>query len=183
MSTVFLSLVEQRRTGAELNAVLSAYLSDGILGDVHDWGTGHNILVVVQREAQHPGMWRLRWLYPLDNRLKFHASSMVTRVSFTLTNALPSELRPILHLPGEARAIAVIRSELERATSTGELERRFPNSLGYIAVSRAGFNFNKTEAIFYLDHFCGLCGGGRYILMRKASGAWKVADEHYTWIS
>ncbi len=178
-----LVFAEQRRTEAELDAVLSAYLSDGILHDADDWGSGRGILVVLQREAQRPGMWRWRWLYPFDKRLKFTDSSFVTRSSFTLSNALPSQLRVVLHLPTGVNAILVSRSDVEQTESSGAFQTRFPNNLGYIAVSRVGFNLTKTEAIFYLDHFCGLCGGGRYVLMRKVNGVWKVVDEHFTWVS
>ena len=174
---------EQRRTEAELDAVLSAYLSDGILHDAHDWGSGRGMLVVLQREAQPPGMWRWRWLYPFDKRLKFTESSFVTRSSFTLSNALPTHLRVALHLPTGVNAVLVSRGDLEQAELSVEFQTRFPNNLGYVAASRAGFNLTKTEAIFYLDHFCGLCGGGRYVLMRKVSGVWKVVDEHGTWVS
>jgi hypothetical protein len=141
-----LVVAEQRRTDTELDAVLSAYLSDGILHDAHDWGSGRGILVVLQREAQQPGMWRWRWLYPFDKRLKFTESSLVTRSSFTLSNVLPTHLRVGLHLPNGATAVMVRRSELDQAESSGEFQTRFPNNLGYIAVSRAGFNLNKTRS-------------------------------------
>lgn len=72
---------------------------------------------------------------------------------------------------------------LDKAGSSNDFAAHFPISLGSIAVSRAGVNLAETEAIFYIDHFCGLCGGGRYVLMRKINGTWKVVSEHYTWIS
>ena len=122
-------------------------------------------------------------MYPFDKRLKFTESSVVTRSSFTLSNAFPSRLRIALRLPAVVTTIVVSREDLEKADSSGEFQTRFPNNMGYIAVSQAGFNFSKTEAIFYLDHFCGLCGGGRYVFMRKTNGIWKVVDEHYTWVS
>ena len=178
-----LAAVEQRRTESELAAVVSAYLSDGIPQDPHDWGSGRGILVVLQREAQVPGVWRWRWLSPFDNRLKFSGSSVVTRGSFSLSNALPSRLQITLQLPAGVTGAMVSRKELERTAATDEFQKRFPNNFGYVAVSQAGFNFNKTESIFYIDHFCGLCGGGRYVLMRKIEGTWKVVDEHYTWVS
>jgi hypothetical protein len=178
-----LAAAEQRRTESELAAVVSAYLSDGILQDAHDWGSGRSVLVVLQREAQVPGMRRWRWLSPFDNRLKFNGSSVVTRSSFSLSNALPSRLQITLQLPAGVTSAVVSRKELERGAGTDEFQKRFPNSLGYVVVSQAGFNFNKSEAIFYIDHFCGLCGGGRYVLMRKTEGTWKVVDEHYTWVS
>lgn len=178
-----LAAVEQRRTESELVAVVSAYLSDGILQDPHDWGSGRGVLVVLQREAQVPGMWRWRWVSPFDNRLKFSRSSVVTRSSFSLSNALPSQLQVALQLPAGATSTVVNRKELEKVAGTDEFQKKFPNSLGYVAVSQAGFNFNKSEAIFYVDHFCGLCGGGRHVLMKKTEGTWKVVDEHYTWVS
>src|SRR5215467_1070378 len=42
-----------------------------------------------------------------------------------------------------------------------------------------GLNLTKSEAIFYIDHFCGLCGGGGYIVMRKVNGQWRVAAAQY----
>lgn len=50
-------------------------------------------------------------------------------------------------------------------------------------LSGVGFNLTRTEAVFYIDHFFGLCGGGRYVLMEKVNGGWLVRDEHYTRIS
>ena len=180
---VGLVFAEHRRTDADLDAILSAYLSDGILHDIHDWGSGQGILVVLQVESQQPGFWRWPWLYPFDRRLKFAESSFATRCSFVFSNVLPSNLQFALHLPPGVKTDTASRSDLERTSFTSEFQARFPNNFGYVAVSRAGINFNRTEAIFYLDHFCGLCGGGRYVLMRKVNGGWKIIDEHYTWIS
>ena len=39
------------------------------------------------------------------------------------------------------------------------------------------------EAIFYPEHACGLCGEGKYVLMRKINGKWMVQGESGTWIS
>jgi len=106
----------------------------------------------------------------------------VTRTSFVVSNAVASDIRAELHLPRGVDLVVVSRRELEQSQSS-DFQQRFPNNLGYIAVSQPGFNFNKTEAILYVDHFCGLCGGGGYILMRKVSGVWHVLDQHSTWVS
>ena len=79
-------------------------------------------------------------------------------------------------------SVVVGRTELERSQSS-DFQQRFPKNFGYIAVSQPGFNLSKTEAILYIDHFCGLSGGGGYILMRKVSGVWRVEDQHSTWVS
>src|ERR1700730_12431251 len=149
---------EQKRTESELAVIVSAYLSDGILHDAHDWGSGRVILVALQSEAQQPGVWRSRWLYPFDSRFRFPESSVVTRSSFTLSNALPGRLLMALHLPAGVTTTVVSRAELKRADASGEFQTRFPTNLGDVAVSRAGLNLDKTEASFYLDHSCGLCG-------------------------
>jgi len=176
------SIIERQRTQAELGAVLSAYLSDEVLHDAHDWGSGRGIQVILQREAQQPGTWRWRWSLLFDRRLHFPQASFVTRTSFVVSNAVASDIRAELRLPNGVEAVVLSRNELERS-QTSDFQRRFPNHLGYIAVSQAGFNFSKTEAILYIDHFCGLCGGGGYILMHKVNGLWRVVDQHSTWIS
>jgi hypothetical protein len=181
--SLILVLTDQRRTDGELTEILSAYLSDGILHDAHDWGPGHRILLVIQSEPERPGNMRSGWLSPFDSRLKFRDSSPITRISFLLSNAISRPLRIAPHLPRGVRSVIAGRDYLESKIPTPDFQKQFPNNLGYIAVSRAGFNFSKTEAIFYIDHFCGLCGGGRYVLMRKVNGIWQAADEHYTWIS
>lgn len=177
-----LFFVDQRRTHAEVGAVLSAYLSDEVLHNAHDWGSGRGIQIILQREAQQPGTWRWRWTLLFDRRVQFPQASFVTRTSFVVSNALASDIRAELHLPRGVESVVVSRRELEQSQSS-DFQQRYPNNLGYIAVSQPGFNFNKTEAILYVDHFCGLCGGGGYILMRKVNGVWRVLDQHSTWVS
>jgi len=55
--------------------------------------------------------------------------------------------------------------------------------MGLVVLSGVGFNLSQSQAVFYINHFCGLCGGGRYVLMEKVDGVWRVRDEHYVWIS
>jgi hypothetical protein len=177
-----LFFVERRRTHVEVGAVLTAYLSDEVLHNAHDWGSGRDIRIILQREAQQPGTWRWRWSLLFDQRVRFPQSSFVTRTSFVVSNAVASDIQAELHLPRGMDSVVVTRRELEQSQSR-DFQQRFPNNFGYIAVSQPGFNFDKTEAILYVDHFCGLCGSGGYILMRKVSGVWHVVDQHSTWVS
>lgn len=56
--------------------------------------------------------------------------------------------------------------------------------MGIFVVSHVGLNLKKTEALLYVDHLCpGLCGGGAYVLMRKANGVWLVVGQRATWVS
>lgn len=178
---VLLFGLEQRRTQAEMGAVLSAYLSDEVLHNAHDWGSGRGVQMVMQREAQIPGNWRWRWIMLLDKRSWF-PESRTSRFSFFLTNLFVTDVQAELHLPSGVTPVFVSRKELKQ-TEPNDFQTRFPNNFGYIAVSRIGMNLTKSEAIFYIDHFCGLCGGGGYVVMRKVNGQWRVADQHSTWVS
>lgn len=175
-------MLEQRRTQSEMGAVLSAYLSDEVLHNGHDWGSGRGVQMVLQREAQSPGNWRWRWIMLLDKRSWFPQCSRTSRLSFFLTNLFVTNVQVELHLPNGVTLVFVSRKELER-TEPNDFQTRFPNNVGYIAVSHVGLNLTKSEAIFYIDHFCGLCGGGGYVVMRKVNGQWRVADQHSTWVS
>ena len=174
--------VEQTRTQVEMGVVLSAYLSDEVLHNAHDWGSGRGVQMVMQREAQSPGNWRWRWAMLLDKRSWFPESSRTSRFSFFLTNLFVTDVQAELHLPSDVTPVFVSRKELER-TEPNDFQTRFPYNFGYIAVSHIGLNLTKSEAIFYIDHFCGLCGGGGYVVMRKVNGQWHVADQHSTWVS
>jgi hypothetical protein len=93
-----------------------------------------------------------------------------------------TDINTDLRLSKGARAVLVSPSEL--GTKQGDVDARFPNNFGFFVVSHVGLNLTKTEALLYFDHFCGgLCGGGRYVQMRKVNGMWRVVDHHETWVS
>jgi len=95
---------------------------------------------------------------------------------------ISTDISTDLRLPSGARAVFIDPSDLGAKTS--DFEARFPNNLGYFVVSHLGLNLNKTEALLYVDHFCGgLCGGGDYVLMRKVNGVWNIVDRRGTWVS
>jgi len=188
--------VEQRRTQAETGAVLSALFSQEVLHDMDKWGGGRTAEIVILRNptclmcsVDGNGPDRLSWFAPSlrwrGSSLSdawFAQSSRITRASFFLNSVFSTDISTDLHLPSGARAVFVNRSDLGAKTS--DFEARFPNNLGFFVVSHAGLNLNKTEALLYIDHFCGgLCGGGDYVLMRKVSGVWHVVDHHGTWVS
>ncbi len=189
--------VEQRRTQAETGPVLSALFSQEVLRDIDKWGAaGRTIEIVIQRNPDCrvcPGSgsgidgasWFAQSLPSRESLLSdawFAQSSRITRASFFLNSVFSTDVSTDLRLPSAARAVFVNPRDI--GTKTSELEARFPNNLGYFVVSRIGLNLNKTEALLYVDHFCGgLCGGGEYVLMRKLNGVWRVVDDHGTWVS
>lgn len=55
-----------------------------------------------------------------------------------------------------------------------EYYRQYPESGGLIELSAVGFNVDKTVAVVYMGHSCGmLCGGGTFHVLEKVDGKWK----------
>jgi hypothetical protein len=188
--------VEQRRTQAETDAVLSALFSEDVLHDMDNWGAGRTVEIVIQRNPNcrlcegggsefDKQFWfgrSLKSRVSLLSGARFAQSFRITRASFFLNSVFSRDISTDLRLPSGARAVFVNPSDL--GTRVGDFEAGFPNSDGFFVVSHVGLNLNKTEALLYVDHFCGgLCGGGGYVLMRKVNGVWHVVDHHYTWMS
>lgn len=180
-----LSILEYRRTQGELGAVLSAFLFDRLLRDIHDSGSDvPSRHVILSRGGPQDAYWRVRWLnLALDRQRLFPQASLVTHSSFFLSNAITTDTHAELHPPKGLDFVVVSDEELQRGEA-GDFERRFPNNFVFYGVSQIGLNFSKTEAIFYIDYYCGvLCAGGEYILMRKLNGVWSVVDHRMTWVS
>ncbi len=183
MFAVLLSAIEQRRTQAEMGAILSALLSDQELHNVQDWGAGREIQIILQRESASPSANWIGGGLLFGRGAWFAQSSRTSRASFLLGNVFSTDTQTELHLPSGVKSVFISRREFER-NERRDFQARFPNNFGYFVVSRAGLNLSKNEALLYIEHFCGaLCGGGGYVLMRKVDGAWHVVDRHVTWMS
>jgi hypothetical protein len=184
--TALLVFAELRRTQAETNALLSDIFS-ATLHDIPDLGSRRSFQIVIMRESQSPGTRpghqpRARWNMLFDQQLRFPQSSLVTRGSFLLTNAVPTEIRANLRLPKKAGSVVLSESDLHMAPN--DRIKRFPDNQRWeiFSISQPGFNFSKTEAIFYFDREGVGSGGGGYILSRKVDGVWRIADQHATWM-
>jgi len=56
--------------------------------------------------------------------------------------------------------------------------KRYPDSDGFIAFSRAGFDTAGKQALVYMEHGCGsLCAEGYYVLLKKNIDRWRVVDK------
>ena len=65
-----------------------------------------------------------------------------------------------------------------------EFYKRYPDSGGFISLSRPGFNAVMDQAFVYIEHYCGaLCGTGHYVLLQKRKDRWKVVKQEMVWIS
>jgi hypothetical protein len=173
------SWAERIRNADEEYEVYSAYLSDGLQNDAHDWGASGTVLLVVKSTTSVSDNLRIKALFVFDSRVRFDRLERSTRASYLVRNLFPTRLQAKFRLPHFAAFVLTSESD----SFSPEFQKKFPHHQGRIVLSGVGFNRNHTQAVFYIDHFCGLCGGGRYVLMAKIGGAWRVQDEHWTWIS
>lgn len=171
--------IEGKRNSADEYAVYTAYLSNGIRNDPHDWSVGPSIRVVIEDTTAVGGSLRWPILFAFDSRIQFKQLAMTTRASYVVRNLLRTHLENKIRLPSRAALVLAPAAEI----SSSGFQQKYPNNMGYIVLSGVGFNRSHTQAVFYIDHFCGLCGGGRYVLMEKVTGIWRIQGEHYTWIS
>jgi hypothetical protein len=75
------------------------------------------------------------------------------------------------------------QKDIELFAKPEQFQRRFSGSCGYVELSAVGFNSAHSEAFFRAYHFCGLCGGGGYVLMTKINGEWRVVKWDLSWVS
>jgi hypothetical protein len=81
---------------------------------------------------------------------------------------------------------AFFKSDLKRGGWPG-FYQQYPDSGGYIELSAVGFNDDKTVAVLYIGHHCGmLCGGGQFHVLQKKDGKWqplKWQGTSCSWVS
>jgi hypothetical protein len=65
-----------------------------------------------------------------------------------------------------------------------EYYKAYPNSPGYISLSRVGFNADQTKALMFRSMNCGtLCASGDYLFFEKKNGQWKQVSVFNCWMS
>jgi hypothetical protein len=89
-----------------------------------------------------------------------------------------------------ARTRVVPTVELEAVfDGPGSLDdkwKAFWNRFGgaWVTLSRVGFSRDRSRALLGVSFGCGsLCGEGRYVLMVKSNGRWRIGAEVSTWVS
>jgi hypothetical protein len=168
-ATVFIVRWPNSRLAAiEQYAVYSAYLESEITENFHDYGNGRGFVLLIQ-DRTTPA----RIAAPRFRRLKTDAPTLqdATLMNFVAENLVSQVLAKRFRLP--------VNYEL---LSEGQLVK--PGSYAeYVTVSRVGFNKDLSQALFYTEHICGLCGGGGYVLMERRFGQWRVKAFLSTWVS
>jgi hypothetical protein len=178
----------QQSADAEQYKVLSAYVRPGLTGEAHDLGSSTGHIVIAARTT---------FSQPMMNSNKFqqykalvfstgHAKSNIRGLSLKLVfefwavnlKDIPLQRRFQLGAPYE-----LANDEEMNLYPSAKFIARFPDSYGTLTFSRVAFNRDMTEAFFYTEHLCGLCGEGKFVFMRNIAGKWSVADSASTWIS
>ncbi len=172
------------RADAEQYNVFSDYISMGLTGVSHDLG-GRDRLVVILKRTTVTNMlvsknrlneYRVFIATLPHARRNLAITSHWPIVSLLVRNVRSEQLQERLTIPAQY----VLATDAEIASG---FQQRFPRSYGYLTFTRVGFNRDLTEAVFYTEHICGLCGEGKYVYLRKINGRWKVQAQFGTWIS
>jgi hypothetical protein len=153
---------------AESYAAYSAYLESGRTGDSHDFGDRHGLMLILD----HTSTGTFRILFPL------HSSTYPKPAEFDMAirNLVSRRLGYRFDLAGTYRLIPT-----PDLSALSDADRRA--SYGVMTLSQVTFNRDRTWAVFYAEHLCGLCGGGEFVTMQKSGGHWVVVAEDSTWVS
>ena len=119
--TVLASLgwAERERNADEEYAVYSAYLSEGLLNDPHDWSVGGPAQVVVRDTTRAGGNLRLVTLYALDGRVRFDQLQASTRASYLIRNLFQTRILSKFVLPSRATVAFTSQSDYYSPESKG----------------------------------------------------------------
>jgi len=168
-------------------AVWSAFLNSALL-DGHDWGADGRCLVVLQghtvRHFGDDGTLRdsaMALLSLLFGKKPIAQLSSQTFRSFRIRNIWRESVTSSFRINGSYEVAT--QKDIELFAKPEQSQRRFSGSCGYVELSAVGFNSAHSEAFFRADHFCGLCGGGGYVLMTKINGEWRVVKWDLFWVS
>jgi hypothetical protein len=166
----FVACWSSRPQTDEAYAVYSTYLRSQILHNAHDYGRGGGVVVIRQMTTTPSAQEGIA--HVIEENLEGLDAS--TLADFMQVAGHSVALEKKFSLP----IMYGLASESDIASG------KVKSDYGYIALSRVGFNARGTQALFHLDHFCPLCGGSGYVLMKKnIFGSWRVQREYFTMMS
>jgi hypothetical protein len=62
--------------------------------------------------------------------------------------------------------------------------KKYPDSGGFYRFSRVGFNQERTQALVFVQNFCGsLCASGNWVRLAKKDGKWVSEERYLSWVS
>jgi hypothetical protein len=175
---------------SEQYVVLSAYIEPNLTGDSHDLGSRRGLVVIDGRTTfseQFVNSNKFKqYVFLLASTGHVRATIPQLRRSlvfeFWATNLRDTPLERRFQLSARYDVATEQEMRLYLSPSQG-FDARFPANYGVLTFSRVAFNRDLTEAFFYTEHLCGMCGEGKFVFMRKAGGKWVVDSTASTWIS
>jgi hypothetical protein len=131
------------------------------------WKVAHAKTLVIRSETKNYGMC-------LQPEKGFTQSLGAAISDYVELNKRPWLLQSRFDI--EKPYLLITPEEFKSAFAQGNWEafyRQYPDSGGYIELSAVGFNSDKTVAVVYMGHDCGMrCGGGEFHVLQKKDGKW-----------
>jgi hypothetical protein len=192
---ISVGLVRSRQAGdqsgipAEEYAVYAAVIGNMFAGDIVTFDTQAKVKMLVIEDKTVRGANADVGEENEGERLKQIGFSPIlsqeTIDDYVAKNAKSHQLTTSLDI--ELKYTLIPKEKIEKifdGLPSSEFYRQFPDSGGYIALSRAGLNTRGDQALVYMRHICGgLCGSGHYLLLVKKNREWVVQKHFRPWIS
>ena len=151
-------------------AVYSAYLESQILHNAHDYGRGDGTVLIQQSTSKQE-----------------LAPEVLTRITQQLSGVNESTLSDFARSSRESTPLQRkfhLPTSYSIASESDINAGKARSDYGVVVFSQVGFSTTRSQALFHIDHFCGLCGGSGYVLMKKSIfGRWKIQNEYFTVVS
>jgi hypothetical protein len=168
-------------------AVFNAVLIDRFFGGAgfHPSPRGFPSALHILRRAADPWL-RDRSLSPSAASqsmnaacLQFPELDLSTVRSFRYVNRRPGPLAQWFNAPVPVHFVFSIPARTEWKT----FFEANSGAHGVTALSRVGFSDDYSQALVYLEHFCGDgCGNGFLLLLHRVGGQWRVTGRNSSWV-
>jgi len=184
VGALYLGLPNSTRPEAEQYAVYSAYLEEGVNGDSPRPVDRRDSAVIISttipinaeevRRLSTTERWRdsfrlVRYLQEVAD-----PPSRELRWNLFRVNLWTHELDRSFKLSGEYKVVDPTWLLTPRSRRQSD---------GFHQFSSVAFTHDLTEALFYTEYGCSLCGRGQYVRMRRTEGKWKVVKRYVIWVS
>ena len=158
-------------------AVYSALLEDSFIGDIEQF------LIVDQTRVPSPGLME-------QNLAEFQENKPLDKelvANFLEVNQQPSPLDPNMDISLEYQLMTQEEIDelapLDEASGWQLFEEKYPKAVGFIYLSRVGFNADLSQALVYYDRYYydqPIMGG--YFLLSRQDGRW-VTESSFEWMT
>jgi hypothetical protein len=172
-ATYWIFELSDSRAQREQYAVYSAYLSQALQTNNHDFGDGLGLLIIMDHTIRPASV-----LPPEELK----AASTRMRRDLNLHSLRTIHFKRSFEIPTNYKLMHIGSGSFD---SDGNLiglsleERRASRGNAYVVLSRISFNSTATVAMFYTGYLnCSLCGGHEYVLMQKQSDRWRVVETY-----